>query len=314
MRKERPHIVVIGDSMLDRYLVGTSTRQSPEADVPVLENYMTDTKLGGAANVALSCRNLGADVRLITLAGGDAEAQLLQDLLDSESITADILIDEDRPTTLKTRVMLEEEHLLRVDRESTQAYSGMGKLMERVAAAHEIKPLDIVVLQDYNKGLLHAQTISTISDWCQQNGVLTCADPKLEHIDSYSGVTLFKPNRLEAQSMLGMKRLELGDAAGAIEQIADRMACRYVVLTLGGDGVLVWHDGLSKHFDVLDKAVVDVCGAGDAVLGALALSLYFGAEPDQLGQSAIEAGAAACSSSGVTPISLPDVPTIQGLR
>lgn len=298
----KPHIVVVGDIMIDRYMVGTSTRQSPEADVPVLENYTIEDRLGGAANVALSCAGLGCDVSLLSLTGLDEDRRTLIDLLAATSIEHHLLVDPDRPTTVKTRIMHGDLHLLRVDRESTEPYDHPDLLLAQLVETQLRRPIAGIILQDYNKGLLHPATIASIMTFAQQYHIFTAVDPKYEHLPAYRGVDLFKPNVRELSYLLDRPINDTHQASDACHTVMELLQCKLVVLTLGADGVVIASAESSCHAPALPVQIKDVCGAGDAVLAIVTIAALQGRDLPQIAALANLAGATVCSMAGVTPV------------
>jgi rfaE bifunctional protein kinase chain/domain len=287
-------------------MVGKSVRQSPEADVPVLQDYEITAKLGGAANVALSCQQLGADVSLVSLIGDDDAGRELVDLLSTTDVDAHMIIDADRPTTVKTRVLCNDEHLLRIDRESTDDIRDVTSLMSRLSDLEAQRHIDVLILQDYNKGVLVPESIDAILAFAKSHSISTAVDPKLRFIDNYKGVDLFKPNRREAEAIVGRPIVSIDAAKEAATYIMQLLSAQTVLLTLGADGVVYTDASASTHAPASQDKVVDVCGAGDAVLATCAMAMVHADKRSALPHLAVRAGAIACSVTGVTPIRLQD--------
>ena len=202
------NILVVGDLMLDRYLLGTVNRISPEAPVPVLDYTMTDNRPGGAANVALNLAGLGAKVSICAVVGLDQEGDILMDQMTQAGLSTDQIIrSPDRITTLKTRVMAHKQHLLRVDREvksdlSSHLEDTLLRTVQQVI--HERNP-DGIIFQDYNKGCLTSRVIQRSLLLTQEKGIRTYVDPKYYNFNEYRGTTLFKPNLAELQANVPFK-------------------------------------------------------------------------------------------------------------
>lgn len=292
--------------MLDRYLVGQSVRQSPEADVPVLQDYEISSKLGGAANVALSCQQLGGKVTLVSVVGDDAPGEQLHRLLDATEVIPEIIIDPTRPTTVKTRILCNDEHLLRIDRESIDDITSIVELVSRLEGIQAHGDIDVLILQDYNKGMLTSDVIDAVLDFSKKYSIPTAVDPKLKYIDHYQGVDLFKPNRREAEAILQRSIGGVQEAMAAAEAIKEQLTARAVLLTLGADGVIYTHAEGTSHAPALTTQVVDVCGAGDAVLATCSMAMIDQKYRTRLPELAVKAGAIACAITGVSPISLAD--------
>ena len=178
---ENLNILVIGDIMVDEYVLGNVERVSPEAPVQVLGYEKTEHKLGGAANVALNIASLGAQVYLGGIIGSDNEGDLVKKMCKDQGINSDlILVDGARNTTVKTRYMADRQHLLRVDKEVTRPISERlsTRLFEYIEHLTNAKPIQMVIFQDYDKGVLSKALINQVTDLCKERGVLTAADPK----------------------------------------------------------------------------------------------------------------------------------------
>jgi rfaE bifunctional protein kinase chain/domain len=296
--------MVIGDAMLDRYIYGSVDRISPEAPVPVLSYQSTEIKAGGSANVALNLAAWGCQTSIIALTGMDSNADHLTQLLDDHKIDHFIIQNEHRPTTVKTRVVAASHHLLRIDEESTQYLDGeeevkvISYIMEVIS---RIKP-DLIVIEDYNKGLLTDKVISSIITAGKSLNAFIAVDPKDKNFHSYIGVDLFKPNLREA-SRAAQLALQIGDLNEVSAGWQKSMKINTVAITLGGNGIYL-HDAQQEYHSPPHKAidVVDVCGAGDAVICVLALGILSGLGIKTIGLLANIAGSYVCSHSGVVAV------------
>jgi rfaE bifunctional protein kinase chain/domain len=299
-------VVVIGDVMLDRYIHGSVDRISPEAPVPVVRHHQTDTKAGGAANVALNLAAWGCETHLVGLVGNDPGEAEISRQLNEHQIRHKLIRDPNRPTTVKTRVVASSHHLLRIDEESTaylqdeQETVVKDQVMDYLEALHP----DLIILEDYNKGLLTPALISSIIGYAKAKHAFIAVDPKELHFFEYQGVDLFKPNLREAshaaRTSLRTDRLsEIG------KDWLERYHFGMLAVTLGAQGIFLLH-GKNEVQVKPDRAidVVDVCGAGDAVVCALALSLLAGLSLEKCGALANLTGAYVCSHSGVVAVHL----------
>jgi D-glycero-beta-D-manno-heptose-7-phosphate kinase len=277
---EGKKVVIIGDVILDHYVFGRVDRVSPEAAVLVLQHERETYRLGGAANVALNIKALGAEPFLLTVVGDDMAAGQLRELLAVEKIATDyILVDSTRPTSLKTRFLARHQQLLRHDRESTTDISAELKarllLILRQLVAE--KGVDIIILQDYNKGVLGEELIVDILAYAKSLNLLTVIDPKKRNFDAYRGCTLFKPNLREVGEALGEdfqeNNLNLAALSAAGRGLQARLGCDYLCITLGAQGMLLLAGEMATHVPTKMRAVADVCGAGDTVVSTLALAL-----------------------------------------
>ncbi|MBN2587223.1 MAG: hypothetical protein JXR55_08010, partial [Candidatus Fermentibacteraceae bacterium] len=227
-------VLVVGDLILDHYLEGSVERISPEAPVPIvsLESSEGNWVPGGAANVARNISSLGGIPVMAGTAGDDREGSLLIRLLRDESIdTGALVLDPDRPTTSKTRVMSGGHQLIRLDREITRPISG--ELRERIFSRIRdiVDELDVVVLEDYNKGVLVPGLISDVIALARERGIPVAVDPKFINFFEFRGCTLFKPNRLETSRALGMEILSVDDAVRAAGMLLKKLDAEAVLIT-----------------------------------------------------------------------------------
>ena len=302
------HVLIIGDVMIDQYVHGNVNRISPEAPVPVLEWKSDENRLGGAANVALNIRAMGAVPILCSMIGDDSNGAIFFDLLVKEGIPADgILVTTNRPTTMKTRFMAGKQQLLRLDQETTQYLtdSQAQNLVNHVARLLEKYPISVIIFQDYNKGVLPPLVISSVIEQARQRGIPTAVDPKATHFWEYKGVTLFKPNLKEISSQLPFSvqpdEKSLGEAARHIHQ---QLGNPYVMITLSEKAVFVAdaEADASWLLPTRPRAIADVCGAGDTVISVAALALAANFPLSQIGYLANLAGGQVCERVGVIPV------------
>ncbi len=297
-------VLVIGDIMLDRYIRGVVERISPEAPVPVLLQERIDSHPGGAANVAVNLQRLGAEVYLAGVIGKDAQGAVLMEALKALSIDLRYVLLTKRKTTTKTRVMAASQHLLRIDDEVRDDLDGaleqeMLQLIKR--AITHIRP-DIVVLQDYNKGVLTKDVIRTTITQAKEVGTFVAVDPKYRHFFEYVGVDLFKPNERELFGALKMSEVDHNALHEGVTRIHHELGVRYVAVTLADRGMLIYEGRSMDHVPTRPRSIRDVCGAGDAVLSVLALSLYHGYDVVSAAQMANAAGGLVCERPGVCPV------------
>lgn len=299
-------VMVIGDIMLDRYLRGRAERTSPEADVPILDHEQTTTKLGGAANVALNFRSLECDVKLISITGQDQAADEIENLLDREQISHELLRCGDRPTTIKTRIIADEQHLLRVDFEDTKDVDDetQALLVNKIKSGIDAFDPHLIVFQDYNKGLLTPKVIERVIELGKKLGAFICVDPKEKNFWEYTGVDLFKPNLREIEFALGRELKEKDNWLKGALEVKSRLNAENIALTLGDKGILL----ANRSDDCYKKShpieVVDVCGAGDAVLTIVSLLLWKGQDLGLVGNLGNLVGGKVCGYSGVKIIDL----------
>ncbi|MBK9981503.1 MAG: carbohydrate kinase [Saprospiraceae bacterium] len=300
---------VIGDAMLDRYIYGTVDRISPEAPVPILAHQRTELKAGGAANVALNLAAWGCETSLVGLVGKDENAILLKDLLESRSIKHKLIACDSRPTTIKTRVVASSHHLLRIDQESSAYLAGDEEKMvinELIAFIEAEKP-DIIILQDYNKGMLTEDLIQKVEKFCVGHDVYLAIDPKERNFSSYGHADLFKPNLREA-SLAAKKTLKTDALSELAETWRKTRHLQTIAITLGSQGIFLQDEHNESHIRPSKEVdVVDVCGAGDAVICSLAIGLISGLTLEKSGELANLTGAFVCSHSGVVAIDTAEI-------
>ena len=297
---------IVGDVMVDAYKLGKSNRISPEAPVPIVEIYENQYRAGGAANVATNISALQAQPLLFSVIGNDATGQILINLLKDFSIETNyLLVDNSRPTTLKTRIMSGNQQLLRIDEETTQNISASSQALLLATIEQNIGNIDVMVFQDYDKGVLTAQFISQVIALCKQYKVPTVVDPKRSNFLHYHGVDLFKPNFKELTEGLDApvqdKSIdELNKASIKLKSIID---CGQVLITLSEKGV--YYNNFISEAKIIPahlRAVADVSGAGDTLISVAALCLGLGLEMRITAELSNIAGGLVCEQMGVVPI------------
>jgi len=301
---EGKRIAIIGDMMLDGYYWGDVKRISPEAPVPVLEVEEEFFRFGGAANVALNIASLGGIPVPVGVIGYDSYGTIFTSLLKESNIIDDgVVIDESRPTTTKTRVIADSQHVVRIDKESKEALNSKveAKIFDYVKK--NINDMDGIILQDYNKGVLTESLIKKIVNEANEMNKLITVDPKFENFWSYKNVTVFKPNRKEAEEKLGLKITSSQDVSFAGSKLLEKLNTQYVLLTLGEEGIAVFEKGKEeKRMPTKARKVADVSGAGDTVISTLTLSLAAGADILEASYLANYAGGIVCGEVGIVPV------------
>lgn len=270
-------VAVVGDVMLDRYLIGDAERLSPEAPVPVVRVRERFARIGGAGNVAMNVTAMGARCHLVGVVGDDSHADALRtELATAQLYGARLVTIPGRPTTTKTRLVARGQQVVRIDEEVDQPLSGAD--LERVGegALAAVAEADVLLLQDYNKGVLGALLIASVMAAARQRGIPVVVDPKYRQFFNYQGASVFKPNRRELEMALGAA-VDLEHQAALPGALA-RLGVDNMLVTLGADGmVLVTHDGTITHIKSLAREVYDVSGAGDTVTAWIGVSLAAGA-------------------------------------
>lgn len=296
-------VLVVGDAMLDRYVAGSVDRISPEAPVPVVRVEEDRDAAGGAANVAAGVAALGAGCRLISAVGRDRDAERLAGLLDHAGVDPDdLVVDADRPTTVKTRVLARHQQMLRVDRESADPLddSMRERLLDRALAG--LEGADVVALVDYDKGVLADGVARRIVEAAGERDVPTVVDPKLRGFFDYGGAHLFKPNGPELAAALGRQEPPRGEED--LREVRRRLGCRYLLLTLGEEGMtLVGEPGEAiTRIPSEAREVFDVSGAGDTVTAVLSAALAGGDEVRHASVLANFAAGLEVSHLGAVPV------------
>ncbi len=297
-------IIVIGDLMLDHYLEGTVERISPEAPVPVVEVKKEYMRLGGAANVAYNLHSLGALPILIGVIGDDAAGANLMNLMKKYNFCTDhVAVDKQRPTITKTRVIANDQHVVRADFESKEIVNNevLQKIVDAIRV--NIKIVDAVIIEDYDKGLLSKTLIKKIVQITDSQKKIITVDPKFNNFFHYKSVTLFKPNRKEAEAALGKKIQGDEELKAACNSILKSLRAKIVLITLGEKGMCCLNsEGDFFHVPTKAQKVHDVSGAGDTVISALTLALTAGADLKEAVTLANYAAGAVCGDVGVVPI------------
>ena len=298
-------IAVIGDMMLDCYFWGEVKRISPEAPVPVVEVDNEFYRFGGAANCALNITRLEGIPVPVGIIGKENYGSIFLSLLDESGIDATgILIDETRPTTAKTRVIADNQHVVRIDKESKEYISHESEQKILAFLDQHISSLHGIILQDYNKGILTPKLIQKIISLANKNNILITVDPKFNNFFSYKNVTVFKPNRKEAGDILGMQIRTDAEISAAGKKLLTKLNAKYILLTLGEGGIAVFEKGKEYRMPTKARKVADVSGAGDTVISTLTMALAAGANILEASYLANYAGGLVCEEVGIIPIEI----------
>ncbi len=279
---EKCRVLVIGDFMIDEYLWGNVERISPEAPVPVVSFTRENFTLGGAGNVVNNLLTLGATVIPAGVVGtGPNGKRLIQRLTEHGIDTQGMITESGRPTTRKTRVIAANQQVLRIDREITTAVSKPTLDQLSTFITKWIAQVDIILVSDYNKGVIQPSLVSFLTHCARQQGKMTIADPKGNDFSKYRGITILTPNQKEAAIATGIEiqdESSLLKAGAAICQTANLQA---LLITRGKDGMVLLQEN-SPLFQIHSEArqVFDVSGAGDTVLAVFGLAIASGASPE----------------------------------
>lgn len=299
-------VVVVGDMMLDCYFQGDVKRISPEAPVPIVEVGNEFFRFGGAANVALNILKLGGEPLPVGVIGYDTDGSIFTSLINESNINADgIFLDESRPTTSKTRVIANNQHVVRIDKESKEYIDKQMQAKILMFLESYINSLDAIILEDYNKGVLSPELIENIIQLANEKKIIVTVDPKFNNFFNFKNVTVFKPNRKEAGDILGMKIITDEDISFAGSKILERLEAKYVLLTLGEGGIAVFETNKPvRRMPTKARKVADVSGAGDTVISTLTMALAAEADIIEASYLANFAGGIVCGEIGIVPIEL----------
>lgn len=295
--------LVVGDVMIDAYTKGVVERMSPEAPVPIVNLKERFDRLGGATNVALNLKALGAVPYVCSVIGNDTSGKrLLQLMTDHGLDTAGMIQSSQRMTTVKQRVFNGDKQLLRIDEEDTFDLTEEEHASLIHAFESRLDNCDVVILQDYNKGVLTDRLIKSIIALANERSIPVAVDPKKKNFFAYQGVTLFKPNAKELRDGLGVHAETIDELKQAAIDLQKRLHCKYLMVTLSEQGVIILNDGDFYHIPAHPRHILDVSGAGDTVLSVAALSMAIKKDTKTIAELSNIAGGLVCETVGVVPI------------
>lgn len=301
-------VFVIGDVMLDNYWFGHSDRMSPEAPVPIVTLKKKESRLGGALNVVANCMALGAETHILSVIGKDEDGKSLLDICKKNNIETKFLLqDVNRITTTKARVISDQKHMLRIDHEQTKkiARETEHKFINKCLKAIQIEKPDVIILQDYNKGVLTPTVIKNIIRHAKEVGCVITVDPKLKNFFAYKGVDIFKPNLKEVKEGLGLNKLSttIPSLQKVDKALRDKLRHKVSFITLSEKGVYVQEtDKKSVLIPIHKRQIVDVSGAGDTVIAVASLVYSATKNEELMAQIANLAGGLVCEHVGVVSI------------
>ncbi len=299
-------VLIIGDVMIDAYLVGKVNRISPEAPVPIVSVSEREERLGGAANVALNIKALGATPIMASVISDDERANEYLEIMKNENLpTQGIVKSEKRITTKKTRIISNYQQLLRVDDEDTSDLeeSDASMFKSHLQQLLENEQIDVIILQDYNKGVLTKDVIDFAIAEANRRNIPISADPKKANFLSFKGISLFKPNLKELREGLNIEVEPTQDSLDkAIMALKNKMAIKAALITLSENGVYVANENESHHFPAHLRNIADVSGAGDTVIAVASLCLTTNCDLSTLAKLSNLAGGLVCEKVGVVPI------------
>ncbi len=297
-------IAVIGDVMIDRYIWGTVNRISPEAPVPVVEVENEYSRLGGAANVANNIVSLGARAELIGIVGDDFSGKEFRSILSEQGASSEgIITDSLRHTTVKTRVIAHQQHVVRIDHEEKKDIGS--DIQQKIISTLEknIDLIDGIIIEDYNKGVIVKELIHAVIALANRKKKIITIDPKFNNFFEYKNVTVFKPNKKETEEALGKKLKNDEDVLAAGKALIEKLNAEYVLLTRSEKGMSLFEkNGTVTNIPTNARKVADVSGAGDTVIATLTTMLAAGANIGEAALLANYAGGIVCGEVGIVTI------------
>lgn len=301
------NILIIGDVMIDSYMWGKVNRISPEAPVPIIMSTNQENRLGGAANVALNVQALGANPILCAVTGNDSKSKMFQSLLKKRKLTNEgILEDENRKTTVKTRIIADNQHLLRVDEEIDDELNTETEeiFINKILTILSDKQIDAIIFEDYDKGCITPKVIKSIVEFANKSNIPTLVDPKKRNFMEYKNVTLFKPNfkELVEGSKIDINKGDFDGIFKASQKLHSELLSKYLLITLSELGVFISYNNSYKTIPAEIRDIADVSGAGDTLIGTASLCLAAGLEPELIAGISNLAGGLVCEKVGVVPI------------
>lgn len=300
-------IIIIGDVMLDTYLHGKVTRISPEAPVPVVHFSGKESRLGGAANVALNIKALGAEPIIVSVIGTDTEGGLLINLLKENNLSEKgIFQSKNHLTTVKTRVIGNNQQLLRIDQEEIKPiHTDLARyLISQIKEIVSSQPIDAIIFEDYNKGVLVPELIHEVIKFANEKNIITAVDPKKDNFFEYKNVTLFKPNLKELREGTNIE-FSVRDRESflkAVEDLRKKISPKHTLVTLSENGVYVNDEPEHYFIPAHYRVIADVSGAGDTVISVVTLCLASGLSPKLSAEIANLAGGLVCEKVGVVSV------------
>ena len=301
------NILIIGDVMIDAYMWGDVNRISPEAPVPIFSVEKRENRLGGASNVALNIKALGANPIICSVIGNDDKGEVFTSLLKKRNITDEgIYISKERITTTKTRVISQAQHLLRVDEETSDILQAQveKEFLDKTIKIIETKKIDAIIFEDYDKGVITEKIITTLVNLANKKDIYTSVDPKKRNFLLYKDVSLFKPNLKEmAEGLkLDIDKTNKQEIFDAVELLRKKLNAKNVFATLSELGVYIKPEEKGEYFPAIVRQIADVSGAGDTVISVATLCMCVGMDISEIAYISNLSGGIVCERVGVVPI------------
>jgi D-glycero-beta-D-manno-heptose-7-phosphate kinase len=298
-------VLIIGDLMVDSYVWGDINRQSPEAPVPIVNVKKREIRLGGAGNVVLNIKSLGAEPIICSVLGNDSFGESIIAIFKANNLnTEGILKSDDRITTVKERIIASDHHVVRIDTETDELLN----MVDRELLIKKIKALalntDVIIFQDYDKGVISLELIDEITAFAQNNSIPIVVDPKKRNFMHYQNATLFKPNLKEIKEGLSISfdSNNAEDIERAVNQLKEKLNLKGAFLTLSEKGVYIDYLGEKRHIQAHVRKIADVSGAGDTVISIAACCVALGLAPHLTAELSNLGGGLVCEQVGVVPI------------
>jgi len=296
-------VLIVGDSMIDAYMWGSINRQSPEASVPVVDIDQHEIRLGGAANCALNIKSLGAEPILCSVIGNDKNGIQFSQLMEESNLSnLGIVISDKRKTTVKTRVISEGKHQIRIDEEDTHPIEIENKFLNNVLKL--LADINVIILQDYNKGVLSKKIIRELISESKNRNIPIIVDPKKDNFLEYRDCDIFKPNLVEIKHGMGMEFNEHinDELENVTTKLKQKLNAKAILLTLSSEGICSSSSEGFIKVPAFGGKVVDVSGAGDTVISVASLLLTEGVSFENITKISCLSGGIVCQEVGVVSI------------
>jgi len=300
------NIIVLGDIILDEYITGSITRMSAEAPIPIVDKDDTHHVLGGSANVAANLRSLGAHPILVGMIGDDQHGSIVKEKLEYQNITSDHIITASKPTCVKSRVMVDDKQIFRLDSEDSSDISTEteDQMYDSLYSIIKNQSIDGIILQDYNKGIFTVSMIDRVISLAKPKGIKIFVDPKFDNYWEFKSVDYFKPNKGELYRALDNESISIEKA---IKETRSKLNCDHVICTLAEEGMAMQSESGYIHNPTKKIDLIDVSGAGDSTLAMITIASLLEYSHEQVLLLSNATGRAACCKLGVTVVTLDDV-------